>query len=579
MNGIQSADANLILALDALLHEGSVTAAARRMNVTAPAMSHTLARLRATLGDPLFAASFAVGKPTLSAAETPKGQGGGRGPQMGSRIGGTPADDLGSTVRRRPNGSTLPSIEMSARWLCGIALLLGACSTQGGSSTGSPDGSPVEASIDATNSTTDVVSPPIDATTDATSVPADGAADASNQTDSAFDAATDAIEDQAQGAVDAGPDASPATYNDFTVTTNWSSYDVTADVDASLHSYVGGTFDGRYVYFVPNEAPNLALRYDTLGAFASPASWSTFDTESVNINAYGFMGAVFDGRYVYYIPWYSSGADSTYLARYDTTAPFTSGSSWSIVSTPIGGFQGATFDGRYIYMAKITSSAGPLVRYDTMVADAASSFSTFDMHTVDSHAYWLFGALFDGRHVYVESTSSGYIAQYDTTGMLDAGASYAFFDVGGTPLNVSGLTNGAFDGRYVYFTGRKIARYDTQASFTTAASWSAVDATTVTANGCILGGFDGRYVYFLGNGSPKITRYDTTTVFASTWPTFDTTSVGGVAQGFYGAVFDGRYLYLLPNGTGAGAHAVVLRFDAKSPPSMPPLAAFHGSFF
>ena len=51
MNGMQSVDANLLLALDALLHEGSVTAAARRMNVTAPAMSHTLARLRATLGD------------------------------------------------------------------------------------------------------------------------------------------------------------------------------------------------------------------------------------------------------------------------------------------------------------------------------------------------------------------------------------------------------------------------------------------------------------------------------------------------------------------------------------------------
>lgn len=57
MNGMQSADANLLLALDALLHEGSVTAAARKMNVTAPAMSHTLARLRATLGDPLFVRS------------------------------------------------------------------------------------------------------------------------------------------------------------------------------------------------------------------------------------------------------------------------------------------------------------------------------------------------------------------------------------------------------------------------------------------------------------------------------------------------------------------------------------------
>jgi DNA-binding transcriptional LysR family regulator len=51
---MQSADANLLLALDALLREGSVTAAARRRNISPPAMSHTLARLRVTVGDPLF---------------------------------------------------------------------------------------------------------------------------------------------------------------------------------------------------------------------------------------------------------------------------------------------------------------------------------------------------------------------------------------------------------------------------------------------------------------------------------------------------------------------------------------------
>lgn len=51
---MESADANLLLALDALFQAGSVTGAARRMNVSPPAMSHTLARLRLTVGDPLF---------------------------------------------------------------------------------------------------------------------------------------------------------------------------------------------------------------------------------------------------------------------------------------------------------------------------------------------------------------------------------------------------------------------------------------------------------------------------------------------------------------------------------------------
>src|SRR6185295_11725639 len=54
MHQMESADANLLLALDALLRAGSVTAAARRMNISPPAMSHTLSRLRLAVGDPLF---------------------------------------------------------------------------------------------------------------------------------------------------------------------------------------------------------------------------------------------------------------------------------------------------------------------------------------------------------------------------------------------------------------------------------------------------------------------------------------------------------------------------------------------
>src|SRR4051812_17588842 len=54
MHQMESADANLLLALDALFQAGSVPAAARRMNVSPPAMSHTLSRLRRAVGDPLF---------------------------------------------------------------------------------------------------------------------------------------------------------------------------------------------------------------------------------------------------------------------------------------------------------------------------------------------------------------------------------------------------------------------------------------------------------------------------------------------------------------------------------------------
>src|SRR6185369_16173555 len=51
---LSSVDLNLLIALDALMREGNVTAAGRRIGLSQPAMSHALARLRDLLGDPLL---------------------------------------------------------------------------------------------------------------------------------------------------------------------------------------------------------------------------------------------------------------------------------------------------------------------------------------------------------------------------------------------------------------------------------------------------------------------------------------------------------------------------------------------
>lgn len=47
-------DLNLLVALDALLQEANVTAAGRRIGLSQPTMSHSLARLRELVGDPLL---------------------------------------------------------------------------------------------------------------------------------------------------------------------------------------------------------------------------------------------------------------------------------------------------------------------------------------------------------------------------------------------------------------------------------------------------------------------------------------------------------------------------------------------
>lgn len=57
-------DLNLLAALDILLQERSVTAAARRMGLSISAMSRTLSRLREALGDPLLVPSGRAMVPT-----------------------------------------------------------------------------------------------------------------------------------------------------------------------------------------------------------------------------------------------------------------------------------------------------------------------------------------------------------------------------------------------------------------------------------------------------------------------------------------------------------------------------------
>ena len=64
LKAIAKADLNLLVALYVLLEERSVSAAAKRLSITQPAMSKTLSRLRETFDDPLFVRSKRGMQPT-----------------------------------------------------------------------------------------------------------------------------------------------------------------------------------------------------------------------------------------------------------------------------------------------------------------------------------------------------------------------------------------------------------------------------------------------------------------------------------------------------------------------------------
>jgi hypothetical protein len=124
----------------------------------------------------------------------------------------------------------------------------------------------------------------------------------------------------------------------FTELGSWQDYD-TAELHPHSQGYIGGTFDGRYVYFAPYNHGGgrfgQIMRYDTQAAFDKKDSWTFFNTEVVHPDSRGFFGALYDGtRYVYFLPhcW----ADNVYhgqMTRYDTQGAFDNPHSWAVCDT------------------------------------------------------------------------------------------------------------------------------------------------------------------------------------------------------------------------------------------------------
>src|SRR5688572_15996037 len=69
MPNIAALDLNLLVVLEALLAERSVTRAARRLGLSQPAVSNALGRLRALIGDPLLVRTQKGMEPTPRALE------------------------------------------------------------------------------------------------------------------------------------------------------------------------------------------------------------------------------------------------------------------------------------------------------------------------------------------------------------------------------------------------------------------------------------------------------------------------------------------------------------------------------
>jgi hypothetical protein len=376
----------------------------------------------------------------------------------------------------------------------------------------------------------------------------------------------------------------------------------------------------RYVYFVPSSlggpgttAPtSVVVRYDTAGAgFKVPSSWAAFDMSTLSADGgpvtAGFLGGGFDGRYVYFVP-HNDGVPDGRVVRFDTTVEDAGGPDAAAPEAGAEGGVGATDSGSDGAPDGGEDGAGEAGRAPEGGIEAGGSWAfepqlwtTFNAATLDPAAVGFAGAVFDGTALYfvpnvndvydaeVSGGTSGTVVRLLTAdgGFVDA-ASWSTFDV--TKINglATNFYGGAFADGHLYLAprGEGIAtRFDTSSTqLNTASAWETYDTTRATTapDGSIAqfagAAYDGRFVYYVPGrtGLSFVLRYDTWSTFGAdcAWSAIDLGQLDAGSITFYiGAVFDGQYVYLIPDGS-----RLFARFRARTPGPLPDLPFFHGSF-
>ncbi len=253
----------------------------------------------------------------------------------------------------------------------------------------------------------------------------------------------------------------------FNAASSWEAFDALGAGVSRGKGYNGMVFDGTYMYFCPYPAiMGEFLRYDTRAEFGSPDSWKAYDPgeNGVGLDAEGYTGGVFDGRYAYFTPWHNGTAYHAEVLRFDTWGDFAQASSWAAF-TPAGasgGYWGAVFDGTHVLFVARNNGVdhGNFLRYDTRGDFKNNAYWTnFDpgSNGVGVDPDGLLGAVFDGRNIYFPmynngTTHTGEMLKFDTTGSdstfkLQYSAANQSGGFAGAPFGIVGMINtsaGAF---------------------------------------------------------------------------------------------------------------------------------------
>lgn len=373
---------------------------------------------------------------------------------------------------------------------------------------------------------------------------------------------------------------------------NWKS------VNLSWSGFSEPFFDGRYVYNIIN---NYSYRYDTTKNFSDISNWELIDTNTICSGCNGFSGVGgFDGRYIYYPPYWGGSVYKSVVIRYDTTKNFTDTASYETFdminisgNNNLKGFKDKPIyiDG-FVYFILYYNGvslnipdAGNIVRFNasgnfTDVNDwdffsVKNVTGTNDIVTLEQPYY-------DGRYYYFKNTYnpswafSSNVLRWDTTEDWKTDSSYELMyykNATGTNSLVGSYgfyTVGNYN--YILLFNSVMMRFDLNSglNWSDATNWETFNISNVSGydDSTVLRriSFDGKYLDFAQSTSDSTNkyfmRYNTMDNFTNydSWEIVDLNNTLGITMCSYGIGYDGKYDYVFP--CGAGSYKIVLyQFD------------------
>ena len=305
-------------------------------------------------------------------------------------------------------------------------------------------------------------------------------------------------------------------YSVFKDASTWEAYDA-GNVDSLTTKgfYGSPIFDGRFMYFVPNNngsVSGIVLRYDTTKPFKTSTSWEAYNAGSVDsLTTKGFLAAVFDGQFIYFVP-YHNGAYNGIVLRYDTTKPFKSSTSWEaydlggMAGGAAKGYWGAVVLDNFIYFSPYQNAAstyhGQILRYDmTKPFKSAGAWAVFNAATISANCKGLGAPCTDGQFIYFPNAVYTILLRYDTRKPFSEAASYSTFDISTLTDDIEIHSSCCIQGHYVVFSPShySILVYNTEKPFSDPGSWT--EKEVAGADNQNMWGYlgcysDPNYVYF-----------------------------------------------------------------------------------